>query len=982
MEYPTIKTHWLKDELTEYFTLNPSDIQAIDTIYRDKNLLGFAVLLKTYSLLGYPPRRKEDVPAAIVEWIAHQLRINSDVFKEYCWKDRLWNHHLSLIRRHTGFRPMGSDERSSLLEWLSERSNEFPSLKELSGAAMARCRECRVELPAESELRRLVHSARRIFFDTLCQTVSSRINSDIQKHLECLTAVSDSETSEYDWIKSPPGQLGLTTILEEIQKLKRIRAFSIDAAVHFSGYSPRILKNLRDRARGEKASQIRRHPPAIRYTLLAAVLRAREMEVTDNIVNIFLQLIRRIGKKADSALEQELVQDIRRVYGKSRILFRVAKAATENPDGTIREVIFPEVKEDVLLRLIEEFQKTETSYEASRAWQMKKKYNVHYRRMMKPVMDTLVFRTNNPAHRPLMAGVELVRRYLDTKHTYYPEEEAIPEEILTGVWRDMVLEEGPKGTKAVKKYFELCVLGKLERAIKCKEVWVDGAYRFRNPDEDLPADWGECRVEYYRRRGLPLEAAEFLDPLRNEMCAALDNFNRFLEKKGHDVSVHHPRGGERGFFHVPAIEKRPERTVLTQIKREVSDRWGILDLVDILLEADRRVHFSRFFQSSGQRQIMSKEELRERLLLAIFSLGTNLGFRRVHSAAKPPYSYDDLLYFKNRFITAEALREAAGALVNHILEIRNPHIWGAGTACASDGKHLGAWDQNLVAEWNPHYGKRGVMIYWHVVNNAICIYSQLKTCSSSEVAAMIEGLVRHDTEMRVESNFVDSHGQSEVAFAFCRLLGFELLPRLKRIKYEKLYLPDTGISNRFPHLAGVITRPIRWDIVAEQYDEIVRHVVAVAEDTGPIDSILRRFNSYNRTHPTYKAFTELGKALKTIFLCLYLTHPELREEIHEGLNIIESWNACNEFIFFGRKSEIQTNDPQMQELSVLCLQLLQNALILVNTLMVERVLYDTGMNRLMEPEDYRALTPLFTSNVNPYGDFELDIDKPSFLEAA
>jgi len=48
---------------------------------------------------------------------------------------------------------------------------------------------------------------------------------------------------------------------------------------------------------------------------------------------------------------------------------------------------------------------------------------------------------------------------------------------------------------------------------------------------------------------------------------------------------------------------------------------------------------------------------------------------------------------------------------------------------------------------------------------------------------MIEGLIRHDTEMRVEKNFVDSHGQSEVAFAFCHLLGgVRLMPRLKRIK--------------------------------------------------------------------------------------------------------------------------------------------------------------------------------------------------------
>ncbi|MFF5013187.1 Tn3 family transposase [Streptomyces sp. NPDC001165] len=29
----------------------------------------------------------------------------------------------------------------------------------------------------------------------------------------------------------------------------------------------------------------------------------------------------------------------------------------------------------------------------------------------------------------------------------------------------------------------------------------------------------------------------------------------------------------------------------------------------------------------------------------------------------------------------------------------------------------------------------------------VCIYSQLKSCSSSEVAAMIEGLLRHDTRV-------------------------------------------------------------------------------------------------------------------------------------------------------------------------------------------------------------------------------------------
>jgi TnpA family transposase len=54
---------------------------------------------------------------------------------------------------------------------------------------------------------------------------------------------------------------------------------------------------------------------------------------------------------------------------------------------------------------------------------------------------------------------------------------------------------------------------------------------------------------------------------------------------------------------------------------------------------------------------------------------------------------------------------------------------------------------------------------------------------------MIEGVIRHCTEMAVDRQYVDSHGQSAVAFAFCRLLGFQLLPRLKNIGQQRLWVP-------------------------------------------------------------------------------------------------------------------------------------------------------------------------------------------------
>src|SRR5262249_57051006 len=134
------------------------------------------------------------------------------------------------------------------------------------------------------------------------------------------------------------------------------------------------------------------------------------------------------------------------------------------------------------------------------------------------------------------------------------------------------------------------------------------------------------------------------------------------------------------------------------------------------------------------------------------------------------------------------------------------------------------------------------------------------------------GWFGHDTEMGVEKNFVDSQGRSEVAFAFCHLLGgVRLMPRLKRLKYERLYLPDIGMTGAFPNLAGVLSRPIRWDLIMQQYDAMVTHAGALKTGTATAEAILKRFNSYNVTHPTYKALAELGKVEKTIYLCEYLS---------------------------------------------------------------------------------------------------------------
>jgi len=206
------------------------------------------------------------------------------------------------------------------------------------------------------------------------------------------------------------------------------------------------------------------------------------------------------------------------------------------------------------------------------------------------------------------------------------------------------------------------------------------------------------------------------------------------------------------------------------------------------------------------------------------------------------------------------------------------------------------------------------------------------------------------------------------------------MPRMKNIYSQKLYRPETGKPEAYPNLQKILTRPINWDLIRQQYDEMVKFATALRLGTAQTGDILRRFRRNNLTHPTYQALAELGKAIKTIFLCDYLSSRELRQEIQGGLNTVENWNSANSFIYYGKSGEFRTNLLAEQEISMLALHLLQISLVYINTLMLQRVLGEKDWLALMQPEDMRGLSPLIYNHVNPYGLFQLDLSKRLAIE--
>jgi TnpA family transposase len=588
--------------------------------------------------------------------------------------------------------------------------------------------------------------------------------------------------------------------------------------------------------------------------------------------------------------------------------------------------------------------------------------------MIPIILDSLEFRSNNTQHRPVIDGIELVKQYKDSQKQYYPSDEKVPiKGVVRNEWKSFVFQ----GNSINRANYELALLDALRNRLRCKEIWVQGASKDCNPDEDLPQDFEDQKTEYFEQLNADLNPHTFVINLENQMRESLHQLNLGLPKNDM-VKILSQKGGS---ICVSPFPPQEEPSNILRLKKEITTKWPLTSLLDILKETELRVGFTKKFETVASREVITKDILQRRLLLCLYGLGTNMGLKRVCTTTSGE-NYQDLTYVKKKFINRDYLRNAISAVADAIFNIRIAHIWGEGTtACASDSKKFGSWDQNLMTEWHIRYGGRGVMIYWHVEKKSTCIYSQLKSCSSSEVAAMIEGVLRHNTAMEIDKNYVDSHGQSELAFAFCYLLGFRLLPRLKAINRQKLYLPNKGETTSYANLKDVLTRPIRWDLIINQYDEMMKHVAALKLGFADAETILKRFTRNNLKHPTYLAFCELGKAVKTIFLCDYLHSQDLRREINEGLNIVENWNSANAFLFFGKNSEIASNCLADQELSVLSLHLLQISMVYINTIMIQQIFSDKTLFNIMTEQDFRALSPLFYSHITPYGYFYLDMDQ-------
>ena len=212
------------------------------------------------------------------------------------------------------------------------------------------------------------------------------------------------------------------------------------------------------------------------------------------------------------------------------------------------------------------------------------------------------------------------------------------------------------------------------------------------------------------------------------------------------------------------------------------------------------------------------------------------------------------------------------------------------------------------------------------------------------------------------------HIITEQLFGICALLGIEFMPRLKDLADQVLYRIDRDAD--YGALDPVLRGSVNLDLIAEQWDQLVRIVASLQDRTAPADVVLQRLINAAPADRLAKALTALGSLVKTIHILRYIHHAPLRQAIQLQLNRGEFRHIVAKWLFFANQGDFRVGDYEEIMNKASCLSLLSNAVLVWNTVHIARIVAQrrAGGHEVRD-EDLARVSPLLHAHTVPSGSY-------------
>jgi TnpA family transposase len=213
-------------------------------------------------------------------------------------------------------------------------------------------------------------------------------------------------------------------------------------------------------------------------------------------------------------------------------------------------------------------------------------------------------------------------------------------------------------------------------------------------------------------------------------------------------------------------------------------------------------------------------------------------------------------------------------------------------------------------------------------------------------------------------------GYTEHIFALCYLLGFAFMPRIKDLKDQQLY--KIYRDQDYGELNLLLNKNADTAMVAEQWDQMTKVATSLKQQLAPANEIVRRLINGSPSDRLSKAFTNLGRIIKTEYILRYLTNQDLRRKIQRQLNKGEHRHSLARWIFFAHQGEFQTGNYEEIMNKASCLSLVSNAILYWNTIHISKIVEQLrAQGQTVSDEDLAHISLLLYKHVIPMGSYFL-----------
>lgn len=946
------------------YTLGPDDLVEVFRRRRPANRIGYAVQLGYLRHPGRAIEPGEVPPAAMLTVLAAQIGCAPDAFADYAARDTTLREHRAAIERRLGLRAFERPDRGMVFATASEVATSTDRCDAIVAAMVERLRGAGVVLPLAAVLERIALVARAEARRQAFARLGRDLIPEQVERLDALLRIGGTPTrSPLAWIRDWPEAPGAGNLKAIVERLDHVRGLGIEAErarrIHASRYAV-----IAREAAIMTAQHLTRLEDRRRLATLVAFAIEMEVALTDAAILMVEKMVGGMFRRADRTRSERLIDQARLFRDTAHLHIRLGRTLLDarstgcNALTLVDERIgWPTLEQS--LRAAEEL----TRPGEDGLDEMVERYPA-VRRFLPTFLAAFRFRTARVGD-PLLGAVELLRTFYADGRTILPRK--APVSFLKPKWRRIVM---PADGAFNRRAWEIAVLVHLRDRLASGAVWVDGSRAYRTLDDYLlPAPaFAFMRAEDQLGLAVSGSAPGWIATHRDRLRQRMDEVER---------------AAAEGTLPDAAIEDG--RLTISPLRRSTPDEaeelkarlYGLLPrirITDLLAEvsawtgfADRFVHTRTGMAASDRPALMG----------AILADGTNLGLARMAESSRG-LTHARLLWTAEWHIRDETYAGALAAIVDHHHAHPLSRLWGPGDTSSSDGQFFRAGGRGEArADHNARYGSEpGVLFYTHVSDRFAPFHSKVIAANAGEAPHVIDGLLDHESGIAIREHATDTAGAVDHVFGLCHLLGFRFAPRIRDLGERRLYAMSDLAS--WPTLRPLIAGPVNLRAIEEDWDETLRLAASIRAGTVRASVMLRKLAGYPRQNPVARALREIGRVERTLFMLDWLDDADLRRRTNANLNKGEARNALARAVFFNRLGELRDRTFENQRHRASGLNLIVSAIILWNTVYLDRAARHLRERGIDVPDTLLAhVAPLGWEHISLTGDYLWsEIDKP------